>query len=176
MVTAADPPMANPNMSSQITLIGRNFGLHDFTHHFRLLPSSASTVQWFSDSSVAVKVGPGLGGVLSIESSVGGVASNTTVTPCKQLFGYGPTTVTAVHSAESLDTAGGSDINITGSGFGTTPVADFRVYVGSTEGSLTWISDSSCRATVQAGVGRDLPVYLSLNGICLLYTSDAADE
>jgi len=114
---------------------------------------------------VTATVKTGLGGVLSIETIVGGVSSNSTQISCTELVGYGPTTVTSIQPASLLLTAGGSNITIIGSDFGTMPVSDFRVFVGSTEGELTWTSDTSCTAKVAAGAGLEVPIYLSLNGM-----------
>jgi len=166
VVIAVEPSLLSPHAAStDITIFGANFGTQDFSPDFRLLPSSATTVVWTSDSSVTATVKTGLGGVLSIETIVGGVSSNSTQISCTELVGYGPTTVTSIQPASLLLTAGGSNITIIGSDFGTMPVSDFRVFVGSTEGELTWTSDTSCTAKVAAGAGLEVPIYLSLNGM-----------
>jgi hypothetical protein len=166
-VTAVNPSLISPHSaSSEITIFGANFGTLDFSPAFRLLPTSSTSPVWTSDSQVTVQVSPGLGGVLSIETVVGGVSSVSVQPRCEQLVGFGPTNVTAIESVSQLPTAGGSLLTIYGSDFGAARVSNFSVFVGNTQGlELEWTSDSSCTAKAPAGVGTNVPVFLSLNGM-----------
>lgn len=168
-VTAVFPATADQLGGVNITILGANFGLEPRHTQFRFLPQNLPELleeTWISDSSVRAKVQPGFGGVDTIEAKVGLLAKNTTTPSGAGYFGYDRSYVYRVQGPTPLNPAGGDALSISGRLFGTTPTNKLRLQVGKTEGPiLVWTSDSAVEAVTPPGAGRNVPVYVSVNGL-----------
>ena len=178
-VTAVSPEIVDQTGGVAVTIFGENFGEEDRHTQFRFFPQQRPELleeQWVSDSSVNAVVQPGFGGVDTIEARVGTgadeMAKNTTTSSGAGYFGYDRSYVYSVQGPSPLNPRGGDALSITGRLFGTSPNADLRLQVGKTEGPrLVWTSDTAVEAVTPPGAGKDVPVYVSVNGLWAITTA-----
>lgn len=109
---------------------------------------------WYNASYISCVVAPGTGTGLPVNVTAGRQSTQI------NLFSYYPPTAI---STTNSDTTGGL-ITITGSNFGTTSSSITAVVNGRICTSVTSITDSKFSCILAAGVGKNLGVYVTVNG------------
>jgi hypothetical protein len=163
MVVPANAPTYG-TMDASVTIVGQNFGTEcatssgadpagtcNFTVFIGTRP--CTQVLWWSDTSMACAVPPGVGASLKVVVNAGGQMS----AGGDSLFTYNPPTVMSLtpYSAPSQDP--GLPITVSGMNFGTLPGERVEVLIGpSSCQNILWQSDTSVSCRLPVGSGTRL--------------------
>ena len=143
-----------------MSVVGRGFGLSGYSVGVRVGVSACGMSTWVSDSSVACAVQGGAGGTLGSVVSAGVQVGTTSAVVSYDAVGVNGSLAGGGSAVSSnVGGSGGSVVSLSGVSMGRAEYSGMSRVGGSACASTEWRSDS-----------------VVLCGVCLLYTSDAADE
>ncbi len=165
-ITNLAPPHTPTSGTSAptVTVVGQNFGSScanvsggdpagtcDFA--ITIGASRCSKVLWWSDSSLACSVPPGVGAGLQVAVEAGGQTS----TGGNNAFSYDAPVVTSLMPFTAPSQDPGLPITVFGRNFGTLPGAQVGVLIGSSScKEVRWTSDTSVSCRLPEGFGTRL--------------------
>ncbi len=145
--------------AASLTVAGRNFGSFDTTLRVRIGGTSCEASLWRSDSSISCKYSVGVSSSLSIAATI--YSQRATLS---MILSYAAPLLSSSNSILHM-TSGSSSVTVLGSLLGTFD-STVRVRIGGTAGEATsWISDSSVRVKISAGVASSLTAVATVTSL-----------
>ncbi|MGB1601336.1 MAG: IPT/TIG domain-containing protein, partial [Promethearchaeia archaeon] len=156
------PDNAGSTFNAAVTLIGANFGLHDYTPMVRVGGTSCTSSKWISASAVTCRVPAGVGGKLDVVVSISR-AFNTLL----ESVSYAPPTITAIKNLSvAHSTSGSATLTVLGAGMGAFDHNASDVVVGDTRCTRTvWQSATALKCVIPPGIGAGLKVAVRVSAL-----------